>query len=423
MQSLPTFWPVFTVLVTVVEVCLLVAVLSTNGFAPIRFGSKVEYDTVKKFGGGEETISKEVSPNLFVGVSSQAIIHCGAMYTPCMRQNIEFQVTAAKNREEDDNLECCKVFPSEQCGMLKRDSCKDYKGRPLGGASACRRELNVTDQCRGNVTLRPCCLGLLGWCNLTTEAACLFQDGYWHEDKVLCGEVGTDCFKDICRFSWIGKTIGQAPEQGIRFLAAMFLYKGIIDFVIVVLLKLYTCWKTEKRIGWLRVFCIYIVSGIGGYLVSGIFNPTSPSVGGSGALFGLYGMMVVELLQGWKWVRRPCVQLTKLIVFIIFLLALGTLPYLDNFSHIGGFVFGVLASFVFVPYITIGKWDRVKKLSLVLFALPVMGLLFLFGFVVFLNSPDPDFCSWCSYLDCIPYTSTFCESFILNIPSSLVPFK
>ena len=40
-------------------------------------------------------------------------------------------------------------------------------------------------------------------------------------------------------------------------------------------------------------------------------------MGGSGALFGMLGVLVVELLQGWKWVKKPCVELFKLIIMII----------------------------------------------------------------------------------------------------------
>ena len=43
-------------------------------------------------------------------------------------------------------------------------------------------------------------------------------------------------------------------------------------------------------------------------------------VGGSGPLFGLLGVLVVELLQGWKWVQRPWVELVKLIVMIVIVL-------------------------------------------------------------------------------------------------------
>ncbi len=99
-------------------------------------------------------------------------------------------------------------------------------------------------------------------------------------------------------------------------------------------------------------------------------------------------------------------------IAIFLYIALGVLPYIDNYANIGGFIFGVLSSFVLVPYITVGKWDRVKKLCLILLALPVIGFLYLAGFVVFYNLPVSEFCSWCSYIDCIPFTSTFCDDFI-----------
>lgn len=101
---------------------------------------------------------------------------------------------------------------------------------------------------------------------------------------------------------------------------------------------------------------------------------------------------------------------------------LGTLPYIDNYTQIGGFIFGILAAFIFVPYITLGKWDRVKKLCLLSITIPIILVLFLFGFVVFFNLRDSNFCPYCSYINCIPYTSTFCDDFITNllpfIPSS-----
>ena len=99
---------------------------------------------------------------------------------------------------------------------------------------------------------------------------------------------------------------------------------------------------------------------------------------------------------------------------------LGTLPYIDNFSQIGGFIFGVLSSFIFVPYINVGKWDRAKKLCLILTAVPITLVLYLFGFVAFFNLPNPEFCSpYCGYINCIPYTSTFCEDFITTVLSQL----
>ena len=42
-------------------------------------------------------------------------------------------------------------------------------------------------------------------------------------------------------------------------------------------------------------------------------------VGNSGAMYGLLGVMLVELLQGWKWVRKPRIELLKLVGFLVLL--------------------------------------------------------------------------------------------------------
>ena len=166
-------------------------------------------------------------------------------------------------------------------------------------------------------------------------------------------------------------------------------------------------------------------------------------VGGSGSLFGLFGVLLVELLQGWRWVNKPVAELIQLFIFILIMLGesqrhsvtshdvimilcdvtpvLGLLPYIDNYSQIGGFLVGILASFIFVPYITIGKWDKAKKLCLILTAVPLLLSFFLVGFVVFYNLPYPDFCPSCSYINCVPITSNFCDDFITNVVSSAVP--
>ncbi len=36
----------------------------------------------------------------------------------------------------------------------------------------------------------------------------------------------------------------------------------------------------------------------------------------------------------------------------------GTLPFLNNFAHIAGLVFGFLAALAFLPYITLGYARR-----------------------------------------------------------------
>ena len=69
--------------------------------------------------------------------------------------------------------------------------------------------------------------------------------------------------------------------------------------------------------------------------VSAIFIPYGVNAGSSGAVFGLLGVLFVELFQFWQIVDRAWLELIKLLAFVVFLLALGTLPYVDNMAHIG----------------------------------------------------------------------------------------
>lgn len=42
-------------------------------------------------------------------------------------------------------------------------------------------------------------------------------------------------------------------------------------------------------------------------------------------MFGLLAVLLVEVLQGWKWVKRPCVELVKIVVLVVLLLGKYTL--------------------------------------------------------------------------------------------------
>lgn len=137
-----------------------------------------------------------------------------------------------------------------------------------------------------------------------------------------------------------------------------------------------------------RVGVIYLLSGIGGSIMSSLFIQNNISVGASGALFGLLGAMLSELLTNWsiyanKVALFPChwsyywtfwglfslafweipissfgnerliflwqaAALFTLVIIIAINLAVGILPHVDNFAHIGGFLSGLLLGFVFL---------------------------------------------------------------------------
>ncbi|KAL3623060.1 Retinoblastoma-like protein 1 [Castilleja foliolosa] len=72
------------------------------------------------------------------------------------------------------------------------------------------------------------------------------------------------------------------------------------------------------------------------------------SVGASGALFGLLGGMLSELITNWTIYANKVAALLTLVIIIAINLAVGILPHVDNFAHIGGFLSGFLLGFVFL---------------------------------------------------------------------------
>jgi membrane associated rhomboid family serine protease len=72
-------------------------------------------------------------------------------------------------------------------------------------------------------------------------------------------------------------------------------------------------------------------------------------VGASGAIFGLVGVVGVDLIQNWKRIKCPIVQMVVWVISVIISLAFGLLPGIDNFAHIGGFVQGIIGACVRPP--------------------------------------------------------------------------
>ncbi|KAK6117095.1 hypothetical protein DH2020_049140 [Rehmannia glutinosa] len=132
--------------------------------------------------------------------------------------------------------------------------------------------------------------------------------------------------------------------------------------------RLITCiWLHAVRVG-----LIYLLSGIGGSILSSLFIQRNISVGASGALFGLLGAMLSELFTNWTiYTNKVCAAATSLnkqeltaaalftlIVIIAINLAVGILPHVDNFAHIGGFMTGFLLGFVLLARPQFGWSER-----------------------------------------------------------------
>lgn len=125
-----------------------------------------------------------------------------------------------------------------------------------------------------------------------------------------------------------------------RLLTGTFLH-GDIFHILVNMYSLYVLGsQMEGFLGRTKFLVVYLFSSIVGSLLSIIFN-TIPSIGASGAIFGLLGSLIYF---GYHYrVYLGTVIKTQIIPIILIELAIGFMSSrIDNFAHIGGLVGGVL---------------------------------------------------------------------------------
>ncbi|KAL5225784.1 hypothetical protein ABZP36_012423 [Zizania latifolia] len=137
-------------------------------------------------------------------------------------------------------------------------------------------------------------------------------------------------------------------HQGWRLVTCIWLHAGVVHLLANMLSLVLIGLRLEQQFGYMRIGIIYLVSGVGGSVLSSLFIRNSISVGASGALFGLLGAMLSELFTNWTIYTNKAAALVTLLIVIAINLAIGILPHVDNFAHIGGFLTGFLLGFVFL---------------------------------------------------------------------------
>ncbi|XP_027103844.1 RHOMBOID-like protein 2 [Coffea arabica] len=213
-------------------------------------------------------------------------------------------------------------------------------------------------------------------------------------------------------------------HQGWRLISSIWLHAGIIHLVSNVLCIALVGIRLEQQCGFVRIGAIYLLSGFGGSILSSLFIQNSISVGASGALFGLLGAMLSELITNWNIYTHKVAALLTILVIVIINLAVGILPHVDNFAHIGGFLTGFLLGFVLLPRPQLGWVERhnipadlrVKSkykayqyvLWLVSLVLLIAGLTV--GLVMLFRGKNGyEHCHWCRYLTCVPTSKWKCD--------------
>ncbi len=200
--------------------------------------------------------------------------------------------------------------------------------------------------------------------------------GFWHSPNGI-------------QLAW-GANFGPATQDGQwwRLGSAIFLHFGVIHLA----LNMWSLWDAgqlvERMYGHFRFICIYFISGLFGNLASLVIQGNiAVSGGASGAIFGIYGALLVFL-----WLARSEVTSHEFrwlfwgaLAFASITIVLGfIIPGIDNSAHIGGFISGILASLVF------SKSTYIKRISVQISWLSIGILIFTTSILIF-NLPAPKY--------------------------------
>lgn len=152
-----------------------------------------------------------------------------------------------------------------------------------------------------------------------------------------------------------------AGRQYGRVVWAMFLHAGIEHLFNNMVILFFLGAMIEKTTGHIQFLTLYFLSGIGGNLCSLLVKllqmDYSASVGASGAIFGLDGVLLAWILLDRQ--SMPDVTPKRVILMIALSLYSGfSAQNIDNAAHVGGLVTGFLAGILFCE---IGKHRRQKK--------------------------------------------------------------
>lgn len=190
-----------------------------------------------------------------------------------------------------------------------------------------------------------------------------------------------------------------------RLVSPMWLHAGVVHIATNMNLLIRMGWPLERGIGHTRFAVLYVLSGIFSMAYSAIFSSAVVTVGASGALFGVIGALLGELLSNCHLLdpRDRCCNFIGIMLTIIINLAVGILPFVDNFAHIGGCVSGFLLGLGIIWHRDYKGGYKFRQVCVGFFSLAVWGCAVLLAVVLLMYNIDANsFCPFCKYISCVP---------------------
>jgi rhomboid protease GluP len=136
-----------------------------------------------------------------------------------------------------------------------------------------------------------------------------------------------------------------AAGQWWRLVTAGFLHGGMLHILMNSWVLFDLAPQVEEAYGASRMWVIYFVSTVGGFYLSNLWSPKSPSVGASAALCGLIGAMIALGVTHHSAAVGAAIRSTY-IRWAIYILVFSLLPSVDMAAHVGGGIAGFAVAYL-----------------------------------------------------------------------------
>ncbi len=158
-----------------------------------------------------------------------------------------------------------------------------------------------------------------------------------------------------------------------RLITAGFVHGGLLHIAF----NMWCLWSlgqlSERLFGSWITFAVYILTGVGGSLLSTAVHPLQTEVGASGAIFGIAGAIISGVKFGNVSVGsgQKRAIISSMVFFVGINLFLGAaIPGIDNMCHLGGLISGLIFGVPLATASASGKksfeWATIALAALVL---------------------------------------------------------
>ena len=147
-------------------------------------------------------------------------------------------------------------------------------------------------------------------------------------------------------FTANGPVMGVAHGEWWRLVTSMFLHVGFFHLAVNMYSLYFAGTILEQLVGWWRFLLLYFIAGLAGAAGALVYSPNVPTVGASGAIFGILGALFVLERRG---VINTGGQIAGLIVLNLVITFVFS-SYISVGGHVGGLIGGVILMWLLLRF-------------------------------------------------------------------------